>query len=442
VNSDDGFRVTAGLDARSIFAEEAGLWNGGRGATDTLFWVVAETSGFFPVRLLWWNGGGGANVEFFQVMEDDSKQLVYGDFGEPNDAVTPYPSSSVKFNAAVVNTIPWEGQTGVLPNAPITVMLKDGSAVVNQSSIKIALNGTDLGTPATRKIGDVTHATFQLADLLPSGSTNTVTLEWAPTGGDTQTETWQFVATVYSPLPEWIARPVGSGTNPGMIANVNQMDVLDGWNGTQNRWHAADQQSMGLFLPSVATLSGPQNIDVVNMNADGDAGAPSATVGIFPNDSAIPGVPGNVTKADKTDNIAMNVVTYIEFPAEGYYSMGVNSDDGFRVVAREALPRTALMIESPASIAGAVGAMSGGPEAGAGGPALPRGTPLTGTVVMVDPPLADAPLNNAAAIAGNIALIDRGVNTYEEKILRAQNAGPRASSWLIKRPRNRDRSPS
>jgi hypothetical protein len=103
--------------------------------------------------------------------------------------------------------------------------------------------------------------------------------------------------------------------------------------------------------------------------------------------------------------------------------MGVNSDDGFRVVAREALPRTALMIEAPASIAGAIGAMSGGPEAGAGGPALPRGTPLTGTVVMVDPPLADAALNNAAAIAGNIALIDRGVNTYEEKILRAQNAG-------------------
>ena len=44
----------------------------------------------------------------------------------------------------------------------------------------------------------------------------------------------------------------------------------------------------------------------------------------------IPGIPGN-SVGYPTDNIAAEVITYIEFPIPGYYTMGVNSDDGFKV---------------------------------------------------------------------------------------------------------------
>jgi hypothetical protein len=43
--------------------------------------------------------------------------------------------------------------------------------------------------------------------------------------------------------------------------------------------------------------------------------------------------------------------------------------------------------------------------------------------VLVDPPLADAPLNNAAEINGKIALIRRGAIPFNDKISRAREAG-------------------
>jgi hypothetical protein len=48
---------------------------------------------------------------------------------------------------------------------------------------------------------------------------------------------------------------------------------------------------------------------------------------------------------------------------------------------------------------------------------------ITANVVRADPPLADVALNNAAAIAGNIALVDRGAVTFATKIRNCQNAG-------------------
>ncbi len=53
-------------------------------------------------------------------------------------------------------------------------------------------------------------------------------------------------------------------------------------------------------------------------------------------------------------------------------------------------------------------------------PATPS---LTGKVVQAQPTIADTPLTNAAEIAGNIALIDRGTVSFDVKIKNAQNAG-------------------
>jgi hypothetical protein len=85
-------------------------------------------------------------------------------------------------------------------------------------------------------------------------------------------------------------------------------------------------------------------------------------------------------------------------------------------------PRTVMVVNSPAGIAGIYGA-----GAAAFGPAL-NATGITGNVVQaID---ATAPVNdgceaftNGAAIAGNIALVDRGLCNFTVKVKNAQNLG-------------------
>ncbi|MDB5059571.1 MAG: putative in family peptidase, partial [Chloroflexi bacterium] len=80
-------------------------------------------------------------------------------------------------------------------------------------------------------------------------------------------------------------------------------------------------------------------------------------------------------------------------------------------------PAPALQVLSPASIAGTYQAGSA-----AFGPAL--STPgVSGTLVYASPNNACLPLTNAAAIAGNVALIDRGACVFANKVKAAQNAG-------------------
>jgi hypothetical protein len=60
----------------------------------------------------------------------------------------------------------------------------------------------------------------------------------------------------------------------------------------------------------------------------------------------------------------------------------------------------------------------------AGAPATAAG--LSGNIVLADPILACGPLNNAAAVNGNVAFVDRGTCAFVDKARNAQAAGARA----------------
>src|SRR5438552_1187882 len=63
----------------------------------------------------------------------------------------------------------------------------------------------------------------------------------------------------------------------------------------------------------------------------GDATGTPLPAGDFTNDVLIPGIPGNGVITDNNlDNIAMEILTYIQFPAAGAYKITFNSADGFR----------------------------------------------------------------------------------------------------------------
>jgi hypothetical protein len=44
VNSDDGFKVASGLIAQDRFAPALGIYNGGKGSSDVLFYVVVPAA--------------------------------------------------------------------------------------------------------------------------------------------------------------------------------------------------------------------------------------------------------------------------------------------------------------------------------------------------------------------------------------------------------------
>ena len=79
VNSDDGFRLSpaTGIDDKQN-ALTLGVFDGGRGAVDSVFSFYVSTAGTYPMRLVWENGNGGASQEWFSVAADGTKVLING----------------------------------------------------------------------------------------------------------------------------------------------------------------------------------------------------------------------------------------------------------------------------------------------------------------------------------------------------------------------------
>ena len=65
VTSDDGFRVTTGNVFDRVSEIVLGVWDGDRGATDTVFSFTVSKAGVYPFRLIYMQGGGGYNVDWF-----------------------------------------------------------------------------------------------------------------------------------------------------------------------------------------------------------------------------------------------------------------------------------------------------------------------------------------------------------------------------------------
>lgn len=146
VNSDDGFRVTVGLNARDVFAMTLGSFNGGRGAADTLFDFMVETDGIYPMRLLWFEGTGGASVEWFTVNGIGEKVLL-------NDRsvathVKTY-AAGPAFSPYVKAVWPPAGTTNAPGDFVLQVDLSDGAATVQPGTIRLWVNNLDVTSSAT-----------------------------------------------------------------------------------------------------------------------------------------------------------------------------------------------------------------------------------------------------------------------------------------------------
>src|SRR5690606_17893093 len=118
---------------------------------------------------------------------------------------------------------------------------------------------------------------------------------------------------------------------------------------------------------------------------------------------------------DPVDNIAAEVLAWLVFPEPGFYIMGVNSDDNFRItLGHDGPTRQLLQLSGSASINGPQPAIDGSRQFGS------IAAPLTGVVeadvVIADPLDGSTELTNAAAAAGKIVYIDRGLADFATKI--------------------------
>jgi hypothetical protein len=222
------------------------------------------------------------------------------------------------------------------------------------------------------------------------------------------------------PTAAWSSVDSVDTSKPGFTARVHQVEQF-GSTELVNRIARAEQQLAGVIGPNVADLSAAQGglftIDsVINWNQD----VPSP-IGNFGEDDPIPGIPGLGNEARNTDAIAAEIITYVVFPTTGLYRMGVNSDDGFSVTVADQPPahNGALVVTAPASAAGAYYALT----AEHVNSSKPITAAIAGRLVYADPPEACEELNNASAIAGNIALVDRGTCEFTAKMARCLAAG-------------------
>jgi hypothetical protein len=375
VNSDDGFRVTAGSDPRNPANVLLGEFNGGRGSSDTLFYVLVETAGIYPVRLLWYEGGGGANVEFFSVLQanpDAALQLIPINARGETGALTSYATTTAALPPAA-SVYPLANASGVPAHTPIQAVLIPRGSPANPASVQLTLNGAalEVTTVAGQQGLVVEHVP---ANLWPSASTNTAQLSYADGAGNTATVTWQFTVEDYSTFPIIPASFAASAgvvntSSSGFLVDAYQMDDFSGSGVAvprsgfpdNNSIDAAEHQILRRFIDPNTTepygnLAAPGEgpgglhaVELVNWNQDAPANAGDFNGGNALEDALTPGLYG---PGDTAANywLVTEAVSWVELK-KGRHRLGVNSDDGFKVSAG-ANPRDVIGVQ--------LGAFNGG----------------------------------------------------------------------------------
>ena len=182
VNSDDGFKVSFGPNPKDQLGIIAGEFNGGRGAADSIFNILAEADGLYPVRLLWYEGGGGANVEFFSVSKSGAKILI----NDPDnaDAIKSYRTAD---SAPYISRV---APTGGELSQTIEFDFTNGDLSVDKSSVKLKLNGEDASV-TTKSTDDGISVVYDHGDYLPGGE-HAVELSYTESDGTARVRNYSF----------------------------------------------------------------------------------------------------------------------------------------------------------------------------------------------------------------------------------------------------------
>lgn len=350
VNSDDGFRLSAGRGLGDVVGVQLGT-AGDRSPVDSFVDFVITADGFYPFRLMWFETSGGASCELFIVdLATGTKTLI-------NDLTGATPVKAYRESAAsrpyISRTLPAVNYNYAFADQDLVIDIADGALPVEQGSIELTLNGTVL-TPTITHSGRITTVTRSggLSALLPSGANNVV-LSYAFNEGGTlvrATNAWTFNVPAYTrmiPAGNKVLASQVSGA--GFRARVHQLDrSKDNNQGNGGRYTGQSGGAANMPRPEIQLAGGYLQLDgqphanlatpgpnadgsfdvleVLNFNHSQAAGGPAANAGIFNGDTQSPGLPGTGTSNFGLDNTVHEFTTYLELKA-GAHIFGINVDD-------------------------------------------------------------------------------------------------------------------
>lgn len=195
VNSDDGFRLTVGRDARDKLASIVlGEFDAGRGAGDTVMKFSISQAGVYSFRLVYFEGDGGASVDWLTSPSGDTasdRVLVNGAGG-----VAGFRRVTAALGPYVSYAVPAKGAVRVSPTSAVSLELADGpSTQVATGSVALSFDG-QVVAPTVAKTGSVTKVDFDPPGLLAPLSTHTVKLVYADTASPANSVTNEYSFTV------------------------------------------------------------------------------------------------------------------------------------------------------------------------------------------------------------------------------------------------------
>jgi len=206
---------------------------------------------------------------------------------------------------------------------------------VDTSTVQLTFDGNPVTASAT-KSGTTTTVAYKAASPYAPNSSHSFTLTFKDnaTPASSQTVSRNFTIPNYPTIPASYAVTVDT-TKPGFKFKVHQVDLGQTLPATVARAERQLHGDIGANVANVASLTpasgGYYSESAVINYEQGDATATPLPAGDFTNEVLIPGIPGNGVIADRNlDNIAMEILAYIQFPAAGAYRITFNSDEGFR----------------------------------------------------------------------------------------------------------------
>ncbi|HNT14426.1 MAG TPA: hypothetical protein PKO21_06140 [Verrucomicrobiota bacterium] len=190
INSDDGFKTTAGLVPQDVLGGvKAAEFEGARAPANTLFYLSVQEAGVYGFRTLYENGTGGAAIEWFTVNSGTNvlvNDTANGGYASYRAATTPTPPY-VKY----ANPTPVPRQVHDLSRS-LTLVLSDGTTALNDNSVVLKLDG-NVVTPARVRSGSTLTLTYTPAGLQFPGDRHLAELSFSNVGGSySVTNRWSF----------------------------------------------------------------------------------------------------------------------------------------------------------------------------------------------------------------------------------------------------------
>jgi hypothetical protein len=329
---------------------------------------------------------------------------------------------------ALTQAFPANNAVNVDPLVTVAVTLQDRATAVNTNSIQFSFD--NVVVPALIQKVDTNTTVQYTPGALPALSTHTYKVVFGDNGAPvtTKTNAFQFKVVDYPTLPSSQRTALGTedAAKPGFNLKVYQVDTLT--DPSAVRVNLEDDISLseaalaGLAGPNVADLSGAVGNtfavpDIINWV---DSTGSTAN---FPNDNPFPGIPGTT---GSESSFVDELTAFVRFPAAGYYRLGVNNEDQFRLSAGTA-GTLVLQISGPTNIAIPCVTMATNIIFVGFGGALPM-TPLTAPIAYATPsgdPEEACTISTNTSLAGKVVLLDRGTSSCDDptKVKQAQLAG-------------------